>query len=59
MINIKAKVGPSAKIGQGKAFKNKWISKKGNCLVRAVSFTKRKKIQNKIINIFIKLKVFN
>jgi len=36
IADLTAKVGPSAKIGQGKAFKNKWISKKGNCLVRAV-----------------------
>jgi phenylalanyl-tRNA synthetase alpha chain len=28
--------GAAAKAGQGKAFKNKWISKKGNNLVRLV-----------------------
>jgi len=37
IADLNAKVGPSAKIGQGKAFKNKWISKKGNCLVRNVA----------------------
>lgn len=32
----KAKFGPSAKAGQGKAFKNRWISKNGANLVRLV-----------------------
>jgi phenylalanyl-tRNA synthetase alpha chain len=42
IAELNAKVGPSAKIGQGKAFKNKWISKKGNCLVRNVASIKDK-----------------
>jgi phenylalanyl-tRNA synthetase alpha chain len=29
-------LGDAAKIGQGKAFKNKWLSKKGSNLVRLV-----------------------
>jgi len=37
IADLNAKVGPSAKIGQGKAFKIKWIAKKGNCVVRNVA----------------------
>ncbi|KAI8344589.1 tRNA synthetases class II core domain (F)-domain-containing protein [Chlamydoabsidia padenii] len=36
IADIQAKLGDAAKIGQGKAFKNKWISKKGGNLVRLV-----------------------
>ncbi|KAG1175617.1 hypothetical protein G6F70_003957 [Rhizopus microsporus] len=36
IAELQAKFGPAAKAGQGKAFKNKWITKKGNNLVRAV-----------------------
>ncbi|KAL1930148.1 hypothetical protein VTP01DRAFT_1302 [Rhizomucor pusillus] len=36
MSEIQAILGDSAKIGQGKAFKNKWIAKKGSNLVRLV-----------------------
>ncbi|KAI7900594.1 tRNA synthetases class II core domain (F)-domain-containing protein [Cokeromyces recurvatus] len=36
IAELQAKFGPSAKAGQGKAFKNKWITKKGNNLVRLV-----------------------
>ncbi|KAI7864817.1 tRNA synthetases class II core domain (F)-domain-containing protein [Spinellus fusiger] len=36
IADIQAKLGEAAKVGQGKAFKNKWISKKGAQLVRLV-----------------------
>ncbi|KAG1088363.1 hypothetical protein G6F42_020299 [Rhizopus arrhizus] len=36
IAELQAKFGASAKAGQGKAFKNKWISKKGNNLIRLV-----------------------
>ncbi|RHZ46575.1 hypothetical protein Glove_613g5 [Diversispora epigaea] len=43
-------LGESAKIGQGQAFKNKWITKKLNCLVRAVeSIVDQVQIDLKII----------
>lgn len=35
---LEAKIGgESAKVGQGRAFKNKWISKEGNGFVKLVS----------------------
>ncbi|OMJ21883.1 Phenylalanine-tRNA ligase alpha subunit [Smittium culicis] len=37
IADLAAKLGPSAKIGQGKAFQNKWVAKKGDRLVRLVS----------------------
>ncbi|OLY81442.1 Phenylalanine-tRNA ligase alpha subunit [Smittium mucronatum] len=44
--DLAAKLGPSAKIGQGKAFQNKWVSKQGDKLVRMVpSITDTTKIQ--------------
>ncbi|RKP12214.1 tRNA synthetases class II core domain (F)-domain-containing protein [Piptocephalis cylindrospora] len=36
MAELTAKLGPAAKIGQGKAFKNKWIKKDGSKLLRLV-----------------------
>ncbi|KAL0089429.1 tRNA synthetases class II core domain (F)-domain-containing protein [Phycomyces blakesleeanus] len=36
IAELQARLGEAAKIGQGKAFKNKWISKKGANLVRLV-----------------------
>ncbi|ORX61421.1 hypothetical protein DM01DRAFT_1299365 [Hesseltinella vesiculosa] len=36
IADVQAKLGEIAKVGQGKAFKNKWISKKGGNLVRLV-----------------------
>ncbi|KAI9301447.1 tRNA synthetases class II core domain (F)-domain-containing protein [Cunninghamella echinulata] len=36
IAELQAKLGDAAKVGQGKAFKNKWISKKGTNLVRLV-----------------------
>ncbi|PVU94415.1 hypothetical protein BB561_002570 [Smittium simulii] len=37
IADLTSKLGAIAKIGQGKAFKNSWISKKGDRLIRTVS----------------------